>query len=45
VRLHPDEKVIRICTNGGYMDSNMMVGHFVEIDEWYNPKSTANIYL
>jgi hypothetical protein len=39
---HPDGNVLRIYTNGGYMDSEML-GHFGDIDVWYNPKSIANI--
>jgi hypothetical protein len=40
--MHPEGKKLRVFTNGGFMDSDM-VGRFGDIDVWYNPKSIANI--
>jgi AAA ATPase containing von Willebrand factor type A (vWA) domain len=42
VRRHPEGKTLRVHTNGGVMDSDM-VGRFGDIDVWYNPNSIANI--
>jgi hypothetical protein len=42
IRMHPEGRTLRVFTNGGHMDSQM-VGRFGDIDVWYNPNSIANI--
>ena len=39
---HPGGKTLMVCLNGGSQESHM-VGHFGNIDIWYNPDSLANI--
>jgi Zinc knuckle. len=42
IRMHPEGKTLRVFTNGGHMDSEM-VGSFGDVEVWYNPNSIANI--
>jgi AAA ATPase containing von Willebrand factor type A (vWA) domain len=42
IRMHPEGRTLRVYTNGGHMDSEM-VGSFGDVEVWYNPNSIANI--